>query len=244
MRNRTNKRTLAFEKAHMKLLLSKFTSILFDCDGVLVDSEPAMAEISALAYQDFGAPATAADFLPYIGQGEQDYFGQVAQKYGLVFDDTIRTHIYAKYIDLAQRFVRPFPGVRDLVRSLKAQGYRIAVASSSVKVKVDVNLSVLKLPEQTFDAVLTGSDLERKKPYPDIYLLAAERLAASPEECLVIEDSTSGVIAGKSAGMTVIGFTSAHTGAELKAAGADFVVDDLSNVLMLREAGLWKPEWI
>jgi len=210
--------------------IATFSAILFDCDGVLVDSEPAMAEISALAYQDYGAPATADDFLPYIGQGEQDYFGQVAQKYGLVFDNTIRTHIYAKYIDLAQRYVRPFPGVQDLVLSLKARGYRIAVASSSERIKVEANLSVLSLPAQTFDTVLTGSDLERKKPFPDIYLLAAERLGVSPSDCLVIEDSTSGVIAGKAAHMVVIGFTSAHTAEELRAAGADFVVDDLRDV--------------
>lgn len=217
----------------MNPLLSSCAAILFDCDGVLVDSEPAMAEISALAYQDYGAPATAADFLPNIGQGEQDYFGKVARKYGLTFDETIRNHIYDKYVELAQTYVKPFPGVRDLVLSLKNQHYRIAVASSSERVKVEVNLSTLDLPAQTFDTVLTGSDLERKKPFPDIYLLAAERLAVSPAQCLVIEDSTSGVIAGKAAHMTVIGFTSAHTAAELQAAGADHIVHDLKDILRL-----------
>lgn len=217
----------------MKLTSENITAILFDCDGVLVDSEPAMAEISALAFQDYGAPATAADFLPFIGQGEQDYFGQVARKYNLTFDETLRTHIYDKYLELAHALVKPFPGVRDLVLRLKESGYRIAVASSSEKIKVEANLAVLKLPGQTFEAVITGSDLERKKPYPDIYLMAADRLAVHPAQCLVIEDSTSGVIAGKAAKMKVIGFTSAHTADELKAAGADDVVDDPGEVIGL-----------
>lgn len=204
--------------------------ILFDCDGVLVDSEPALAEIAALALQDFGAAASPTDFKPYIGMGENMYLGEVAAQYGVAFTEDIKRHVYDKYHQLAPQYVQPFAGVRELLARLRAAGCRIAVASSADLVKVRTNLAVLDLPAGTFDAVITGSDIERKKPFPDIYLLAARRCGVEPARCFVVEDAVSGIQAGKAAGMTCIGFTSAHTSAELRAAGADIVIDDIGDV--------------
>ena len=204
--------------------------ILFDCDGVLVDSEPALAEIAAIALRDFGAAAIPDDFKPYIGMGEDMYLGEVTAKYGVVFDETIKHHVYEKYVELAASFVHPFPGMRDLLIRLKSAGCRIAVASSADQIKVTTNLQLLDLPAAFFDAVITGSDIERKKPFPDIYLFAASRCGVSPDRCFVVEDAVSGIQAGKAAGMTCIGFTSSHTAEELRAAGADIIVDDIRDV--------------
>lgn len=204
--------------------------ILFDCDGVLVDSEPALAEISAIALHDFGAAAIPEDFKPYIGMGEDMYLGEVTAKYDVVFDDTIKHHVYEKYSELASKFVKPFPGMRDMLIRLKSAGCRIAVASSAEQIKVTTNLELLELPAAFFDAVITGSDIERKKPFPDIYLLAASRCGISPDRCFVVEDAVSGVQAAKAAGMTCIGFTSSHTAEELREAGADIIVDDIRDV--------------
>ncbi|MEI8201117.1 MAG: HAD family phosphatase [Eubacteriales bacterium] len=204
--------------------------ILFDCDGVLVDSEPALAEIAATALRDFGAAAIPADFKPYIGMSEDMYLGEVTAKYGVEFNETITHHVYEKYVELAANFVHPFPGMRDMLIRLKTAGCRIAVASSAEQIKVTTNLKLLDLPAAFFDVVITGSDIERKKPFPDIYLLAASRCGVSPDRCFVVEDAVSGIQAGKAAGMTCIGFTSSHTAEELREAGADIIVDDIRDV--------------
>jgi cytidine deaminase len=210
-------------------------AVLFDCDGVLVDSEPALAQIAALALQDFGAPAKPEDFKPYIGTGEDTYLGRVADQYGLAYTDAIKHHVYEKYAEQADRYVQPFPGVRELLMQLQSAGLRLAVASSADWIKVQTNLRALGMPEGTFDAIVTGSDIQRKKPFPDIYLLAAERTQSEPSRCIVVEDAVSGVAAGKAAGMTVIGFTSAHTAEELLAAGADRIVDQIGEIGALLE---------
>lgn len=204
--------------------------ILFDCDGVLVDSEPALAQIAALALQDFGAAASPDDFKPYIGMGEDMYLGEVSAKYDVVFSAAIKDHVYEKYKELASQFVRPFEGTRELLLRLKASGFRMAVASSADMIKVSTNLGLLDMPEGFFDAVITGSDIERKKPFPDIYLLAASRCGLKPSRCYVVEDAVSGIQAGKAAGMTCIGFTSAHTHEELLSAGADIIIDDIRDI--------------
>lgn len=204
--------------------------ILFDCDGVLVDSEPALAEIAAIALRDFGAAAMPEDFRPYIGMGEDMYLGMVTAKYDIVFSNAIKHHVYEKYSELAANFVRPFPGIRDMLIRLKSAGCRIAVASSADQIKVTTNLDLLELSAAFFDTVITGSDIERKKPFPDIYLLAASNCGVSPDRCFVVEDAVSGIQAGKAAGMTCIGFTSSHTAEELREAGADIIIDDIRDV--------------
>lgn len=204
--------------------------VLFDCDGVLVDSEPAMAEIAALALRDYGADAIPVDFKPYIGMEEKVYLGVVAAKYGLIFDDEIQHHVYEKYRIFAPQIVQPIPGAREVLLQLKGAGFRIAVASSAVQIKVSINLSLLNIPVGILDAVITGSDIENKKPMPDIYLLAASRIGIVPSRCFVVEDAISGIQAGKAAGMTCIGFTSAHTAEELLNAGADVIIDDIRDV--------------
>ena len=204
--------------------------ILFDCDGVLVDSEPALAQIAALALIDFGAAASPDDFKPYIGMGEDMYLGEVSAKYGVVFSPAIKDHVYEKYKELASQFVKPFEGTRELLLGLKEAGFKIAVASSADMIKVSTNLALLDMPEGFFDSVITGSDIARKKPFPDIYLLAASRCGLEPGRCYVVEDAVSGIQAGKAAGMTCIGFTSAHTKEELLNAGADITIDDIRDV--------------
>lgn len=217
---------------HENIVSDKINSlgVLFDCDGVLVDSEPALAEIASIALHDFGAQATPDDFKPFIGMGEDMYLGGVTAKYGVEYSDAIKHHVYEKYHELASQFVRPFPGTRELLIRLKEAGCRIAVASSAEMIKVSTNMSILDVPPDTFDVVITGSDIERKKPFPDIYLLAASRCGIEPSRCIVVEDAVSGIQAGKAAGMTCIGLTSAHTAEELLAAGADIVIDDIRDV--------------
>lgn len=202
-------------------------AVLFDCDGVLVDSEPALARIAALALRDFGLPAEAEDFAPYIGTGEDTYIGGVVRKHGGDFVQEMKDHIYEKYIELCEAYVRPMPGALDLLGKLRGAGFRIALATSADRVKAAANLRVLGMDESSFDAVVTGSDVTRKKPYPDIYLLAAMRCGVAPEDAYVVEDAESGIQSACAAGMHAVGLSSSLPAGRLFAAGAREVIDRL-----------------
>lgn len=205
-------------------------AVLFDCDGVLVDSEPALARIAALALRDFGLPAEAEDFAQYIGMGEDVYIGGVARKYGGTLSPEMKAHVYDKYIELCAEFVHPMPGAIQLIRRLQAAGFRLAMATSADHVKAMANLALLDLGEAGFDAVITGTDVDRKKPFPDIYLLAADKCGVSPANAYVVEDAESGIQAAKAAGMRTIALTSSLPSDRLSAAGADDIIDTLDAV--------------
>ena len=205
----------------------RLRGVLFDCDGVLVDSEPALARIAALALQDFGLPAEAEDFAPFIGTGEDTYIGSVVRKHGGVFVPAMKDHIYEKYIELCEMYVRPMDGAPELLRALRGGGFRIALATSADRIKATANLRVLGMDASAFDTVITGSDVIRKKPYPDIYLLAASRCGVAPEDTYVVEDAESGIQSACAAGMHAIGLSSSLSADRLYAAGAQEVIERL-----------------
>lgn len=210
--------------------MTRQQAVLFDCDGVLVDSEAPLARIAAMALRDFGIPAEPADFAPFVGMGEDAYIGGVAAQYGATFTMELKRHVYDKYIERCDEFVRPMPGIPELLRVLRAADWRLAMATSADRVKAVANLRILGMEDRGFDAVVTGDDVLRKKPYPDIYLEAARRCGVAPGDAWVIEDAESGIQAGKAAGMRVIGLTSTLPSARLTSAGADAVVDRLDQV--------------
>lgn len=200
-------------------------AVLFDCDGVLVDSEEGLSKIAAFVLETyFDIPAKPADFAPFIGTGEDSYIGEVVRKYKGVYIQEMKNRIYTEYIESAQQYVEAVFGAKELILKLRAEGIKVAVASSADLPKVDVNLKILGLNHEDFDAVITGSDVSNKKPDPDIYLTAAAKCGVKAKDCIVIEDATSGVQAGKNAGMFVIGFTSSVKPETLILHGADKTV--------------------
>lgn len=217
---------------------SGIQAVFFDCDGVLVDSEPAMARAGALALRDFGLPVEPEDFTPYIGTGEDTYIGNVVRKHGGTVVPKMKEHLYEKYVEICQTYVPPMPGASALVRQLRKNGYRVAMVTSADQIKADANLRVLGLAVSDFDAVVTGSDVSRKKPFPDIYLYAAEHCGVDPLRALVVEDAESGVQSACAAGMRAIGLTSSLTAERLLTAGAHKIVgrlDELASLLGLDE---------
>lgn len=205
-------------------------AVLFDCDGVLVDSEPALARIAALALADMGIPAQPADFAPFVGMGEDAYIGGVAKKYGFPYSQEMKRHVYEKYIEASREWVPPMPGAVDLIRLLQQAGFRLAMATSADQIKARANLRILDLDPPGFDAVVTGDDVTHKKPHPEIYLTAAARCGVQPEHAWVVEDAASGVQSGQAAGMRVIGLSGSLTARQLAAAGADAVVGHLREI--------------
>ena len=198
-------------------------------DGVLVLSEPFIAEAAIRMFREKGFAVREEEFRPFIGMGEDRFIGGVAEARGIPLDrvrDKART--YEIYDEIIRGGLRPLPGAQEFVRACRARGLAIAVASGADRVKVEANLRELGLPASTFDVVIDGTQVLRKKPAPDIFLLAADRLEVRPAECLVIEDAVSGVEAAKAAGTRCLALTTSFTAAEL--AAADWTAPDLANV--------------
>lgn len=204
-------------------------AVLFDMDGVLLDSEEYICRAGIMMFREKGFEVDPDDFLEFTGMGENRYLGGVAQKHGIPFElekDKART--YEIYGDIVGGKLKPFDGVVNFIKKCRSRGLKLAVASSADPPKVNINLEEIGIPASTFGTVVTGLDIEHKKPSPDIFLKAAANLGVDASDCLVIEDAVSGVAAGKAAGARVLALTTSFSAEELD--GADWIAGLLTEV--------------
>ncbi len=206
-------------------------AVIFDMDGVLVDSEALIAQAACAMFRELGVTVKPEDFVPFIGAGEYRYVGGVAEKYGVVYDrEWAKDRTYGLYLELAPRYLKVFPGAHALLDACRAAGWPCAVASSAHKIKVDANLAALSLPLGALRTVVTAEDVARPKPAPDLFLKAAERLGVPPSACTVVEDAVNGVVAAKAAGMRCVAVTTSFPAGKLAASGADCVRASVAEV--------------
>lgn len=204
-------------------------AVLFDMDGVLLDSEEYICKAGIEMFKEKGYTVAPEDFLEFTGMGENRYLGGVAEKHGIPFElekDKART--YKIYGEMVAGKLEAFEGVVDFIEKCRSRGLKLAVASSADPPKVNINLEEIGIPKSTFGTVVTGMDIEHKKPAPDIFLKAAAQLGVDASECLVIEDAISGVAAGKAAGAKVLALTTAFSAQELSE--ADWIAALLTDV--------------
>jgi HAD superfamily hydrolase (TIGR01509 family) len=203
--------------------------ILFDMDGVLVDSEEYICKAGMVMFEEKGLNVSPEDFKPFIGMGENRYLGGVAEKYGLDHDiEEIKARTYEIYDELVKGMLQPLKGVTAFIEKCRAKNLKMAVATSADEPKMLINLRELGFSKDDFDALIDGTKVERKKPDPEIYLKAAIAIGLSPAECLVIEDAVSGVKAARSAGSKCVAVMSSFDEKELQE--ADWVVHDLEQI--------------
>jgi HAD superfamily hydrolase (TIGR01509 family) len=199
-------------------------ALLFDMDGLMVDSEPLWFEVQSEFVRARGGKWTAELAARCIGGGLPNALHVMGEAFGFAVDATgdaqamIDTFV-ARVGDLALK-----PGCEELVDAARGRALPCAVASSSTQRLVDATLERFGLRAR-FDAVVTGDCVVHPKPAPDIFLEAAARLAIPPSGCVVLEDSLAGVRAARAAAMTVIAVPERRLEAFLEV--ADAVVDDL-----------------
>jgi len=207
-------------------------AVVFDMDGVLCDSEPFICEAACRMFAElYGRTVAEEDFIPFVGTGENRYIGGVAEKRGIEIDvDEAKRRTYEIYLEIIRGRLRPLAGAREFVAECRRRGLKLAVATSADEVKMRGNLAEIDLPPGLFDVTVNGLDIERKKPHPDIFLLAARRLGLRPERCLVVEDAPNGVSAAKAAGSPCLAVTSSFEADRLRECGADWAAPDLAHV--------------
>jgi beta-phosphoglucomutase len=165
--------------------------VLFDMDGVLVDSESFMCKAAIMMFSELGINILPEEFQPFSR-------------------------------------LSPLPGAHKFVLKCRNKGLKLALATSADTVKMEVNLKEIGLSGDSFHSIITGLDVKKKKPFPDIYLRASDTLGLKPGDCLVIEDAVSGIEAGKAAGCRCLAITTSVDAIALKE--ADWICDSLLNV--------------
>ncbi len=197
--------------------------VIFDCDGVLVDSEPVASRVASAELTALGWPLTPADCLKlFTGMTLRDALPIVEQHVGTVPDGWI-DRLAARFLHAMTEEAEPVPGARDALLATNALGLPWRVASNSSRREMAAKFHVTGLTDLVGDRIHSAADVGRGKPAPDLFLAAAAAGAADPERCIVVEDSALGVRGAVAAGMAVIGLARHDDGAELADHGATII---------------------
>jgi HAD superfamily hydrolase (TIGR01509 family) len=205
--------------------------VIFDMDGVLVDSEPVILAAAMAGLAEYGVAAQPEDFKPFVGAGEVRFIGGVAEKYGVPYRPEMKDRVYEIYLQMVHEKLKLYPRVNESLLRLHGAGWRLAVASSADRIKVAANLRVARITTDLFNVVLSAEDVQHKKPDPEIYLLAAERLGVAPANCIVVEDAVNGIRAAHGAGMRCVALTTTFAREVLEQENPDWMVADITTAV-------------
>ena len=183
-------------------------AVLFDMDGVLFDSEPIHEQIFSEYAEELGFAFPPEEYVRLIGTSSVSQWRLMKERFGLPGTpqelSDAKMERYKTFLRTASGLA-PMPGVPELLAVLRAENVPFALASSNTTDIIEATLSAIGLAPY-FSTYVGGNDVAVAKPAPDIFLLAAQRLGANPARCVVVEDSTNGILAARRAGMTAVGF--------------------------------------
>jgi len=214
-------------------------AIIFDMDGVLFDSQPIHFEAEKRTVAHFGGKISDDELKGYLGWNEEAFWKDVIPKYGM--DATLeqcRAFERPLLEGLLERALKPDPKLRKILKELRRSGIQLAVASSAPKKWILMTFGGLGV-DDLFDCLVSGEDVEKSKPEPDIFLEAAKRIGIAPEDCIVVEDAPAGIEAAKRAGMHPIALRgTVNKGLDLS--GAEREITDLSELMEI--AGIFSEK--
>lgn len=208
--------------------------IIFDCDGVLVDSEPLAVRVLLEGIAERGVTIEeAVAYERFLGRSLANVIDMVRDDFGLALDTAALEAMRVRLYELFRQELRAMAGIASALDRLAMP---VCVASSSQMERIRLSLELTDLARYFGDHVFSTTMVARGKPAPDLFLLAASRMHTAPERCIVIEDSAAGIEAAKLAGMRVFAFTGgsharapAHRG-RLEAMAPDMVFDDMARL--------------
>lgn len=208
--------------------LKNFDAVIFDMDGVLIDSEPLWKIAMEEVFHSVGCSLTRKDFQKTVGLRIDEvceYWYQQAAWTGATPKE-VEERIMVRMVELIREHGEPLPGVLETTNYLREQGIKIGLATSSYTVLIDAVLETLGIRDR-FDEIHSAENEQYGKPHPAVYLTVAERLNLDPMRCLVIEDSLNGIISGKAAKMKVVCIPEKTHHPEPKLLVADYMFDDM-----------------
>lgn len=206
-------------------------AILFDMDGLMINTEPIQSKAYEVILREYGKQPIFYNtgVIQKVGVREKDNWELIKTAHGLEEDTAILMGKRGKiYLEILEQNLIPQPGLLDLITMLNTHNIKMAVASSSALDQIEAVLGGLGI-RQHFAAVVSGQFVPRGKPYPDMFLEAAKKLAVNPKNCVVLEDAQTGVEAGKAAGAIVIAVPNEFT-ADQDVSKADLVVSSLYDI--------------
>ncbi|SFN25618.1 HAD family phosphatase [Variovorax sp. OV329] len=213
-----------------------FDAVLFDCDGVLVDSEPITNRVLRDMLEELGWSMTLEQCMAtFVGKAVKDEVGQIKAHTGQRITDEWLGIFRERRNEALDRELQVVPGALSAVRELHAQlDGLIACASGADRIKVELQLAKVGMAPYFQNRVFSGHETPRSKPFPDVYLAAAQALGVDPKRCAVVEDTVTGARAGVDAGATVFGYSPgglSHSSASaLRAAGVGQIFVDMAQL--------------
>lgn len=206
-------------------------AVIFDMDGVIVDSEPVHYEAHNKLLKSYGQTLSKEDIIKYVGLPTREVYKDIKEKFNLPYE--VNELVKKKreiFASIAAEKVELMPHSKELIGFLRENGYKLAVASSGFKTQIYTFLQKFELADK-FITVVSADDVAMAKPHPEIYLEAARRLGLKSSECLAIEDSDKGIESAKQAGMRVIAVPNAHT-KQQDLSKADLIVSNLGDITL------------
>lgn len=204
--------------------------LVFDLDGVIIDSEPIQIELSLQVLKDVGADARYEEFYDFVGVRNEEMWDTLIERHGL--NNTVDELMERQKVYLYKRFfegkLEAIDGTPELIRSAKSMGLKIALATSSARFYAEHVLKSVGL-YSFFNELVTADDISKSKPDPEIYLKAAKKLGLRPEDCIAVEDAFHGIKAAKGAGMKCIAYKNLNSGNQ-DTTYADFVVSSIRDI--------------
>lgn len=210
-------------------MTGRYRAVVFDLDGVLWDGEPLYHEAFNVVLQPYGHSIALTDpeYTQIIGESVEAAWDWMRNRFELTESPAVFYRAYDEAVlELMKQPREPLPGVRGLLAELKSREIPVGLASASLRNWVDVTLQGLGL-NGAFAATATASEVERSKPAPDLYLLAAEGLGVPPQSCLAFEDTPSGIASAQGAGMFAVQVRASST-ALPPLPQADLVIENYS----------------
>jgi HAD superfamily hydrolase (TIGR01509 family) len=192
--------------------------VIFDCDGVLVESEALACRIYVDLFAEYGHPLDYTETLhKFYGVTLTNRLKVSAQELGWTPPEEFVPKFNERLLELSERELLTIPHIHELIDSLSVP---ICVASNGSRDEIEFRLKVARLTERFGDAIFSGTEVPHPKPAPDVYLAAAQSFNIHPSRCVVVEDSILGVTAGVRAGMKVYGHATFSSAESLREAGA------------------------
>lgn len=205
-------------------------ALIFDMDGVIIDSEPIHFEVDIQTMREFGVNISIDELNKYVGTTNEYMLNDLKNKYKIKksFEEMLEYKMELTIRKIKEAKISAILGIPELLISLKSKNIKTAIGSSSPKELINTVIEKFKL-EKYFECIVSGDDVKEGKPKPDIYLEVSKIIGVAPEECIVIEDSRNGVLAAKNAGMKCIGFKNINSGNQ-DLSKADVIVDSIKSI--------------